>query len=218
MGFTIPPVLISTIILSVGALIVLLFTSALTRNTLALAAVGAATLVVSVIPALRGDGATQAATLVVALAGIVAMLLLYSVEIEEPSQKPEIAALVLLGAAGGIVFATANDLLTAVIGLETLSLTGATLAALSRGTRPLEAAFTTSCWRRSRRRSCCSESGWSSSRPGRSTGRRWQPPIRPTAGCCWPASCSLGSGSRMSWRWCHCISVRWTSTRPARRH
>jgi NADH-quinone oxidoreductase subunit N len=141
MGFTIPPVLISTIILSVGALIVLLFTSALTRNTLALAAVGAATLVVSVIPALRGDGATQAATLVVALAGIVAMLLLYSVEIEEPSQKPEIAALVLLGAAGGIVFATANDLLTAVIGLETLSLTGATLAALSRGTRPLEAAF-----------------------------------------------------------------------------
>jgi NADH-quinone oxidoreductase subunit N len=39
------------------------------------------------------------------------------------------------------VFATANDLLSAVIGLETLSLTGATLAALSRGTRPLEAAF-----------------------------------------------------------------------------
>ena len=39
------------------------------------------------------------------------MLLLHSVEIEEQSQKPEIAALLLLGSAGGIVFATANDLL-----------------------------------------------------------------------------------------------------------
>jgi NADH-quinone oxidoreductase subunit N len=141
MGFMIPPALQSTIILSVGALIVLLFTTALTRNTLALTAVGAATLVASILPSMRADGATQAATIVVALAGLVAMLLLHSVEIEEQSQKPEIAALLLLGSAGGIVFATANDLLTAVIGLETLSLTGATLAALSRGTRPLEAAF-----------------------------------------------------------------------------
>jgi NADH-quinone oxidoreductase subunit N len=97
--------------------------------------------VLAVLPSLRADGPTLAATLVVAAAGIVGMLLLHSVEIEEQSQKPEIAALLLLGSAGGIVFATANDLLSAVIGLETLSLTAATLAALSRGTRPLEAAF-----------------------------------------------------------------------------
>ena len=141
MSIVIPPALVSTITLSVGALIVLLFTTALTRNTAALATVGIATLVASVIPALRADGATMAATLAVAAAGIVAMLLLHSVEIEEQSQTPEIAALLLLGSAGGIVFATANDLLSAVIGLETLSLTGATLVALSQGTRPLEAAF-----------------------------------------------------------------------------
>src|SRR3954468_24806229 len=141
MNIAITPALLSTIILCVGALLVLLFTTALTRNSAALAALGTAALVLAVLPSLRGDGSTLAATLVVATAGIVAMLLLHSVEIEEPSQKPEIAALLLLGSAGGIVFATANDLLTAVIGLETLALSGATLAALSRGSRPVEAAF-----------------------------------------------------------------------------
>jgi len=141
MNIVIAPALLSTIILCVGALFVLLFTKALTYNSAALAALGTATLVLAIFPSLRGDGSTLAATLVVAAAGIVGMLLLHSVEIEEQTQKPEIAALLLLGSAGGIVFATANDLLSAVIGLETLSLTGATLVALSQGTRPLEAAF-----------------------------------------------------------------------------
>ena len=140
-GFMIPPALISVIILSVGALIVLLFTTPLTRNTHWLATLGTLTLLVAALPSLRADGATLTATLTVVAAGIVGMLLLHSVEIEEPSQKPEIAALLLLGSAGGIVFATAPDLLSAVIGLETLSLSGATLVALSRGVRPLEAAF-----------------------------------------------------------------------------
>jgi NADH-quinone oxidoreductase subunit N len=141
MTMMIPPALISVIVLSVGALIVLLFTAALTRNTLWLATLGTLTLVLAALPSLRADGATLAATLTVVAAGIVGMLLLHSIEIEEPSQKPEIAALLLLGSAGGIVFATATDLLSAVIGLETLSLSGATLVALSRGARPLEAAF-----------------------------------------------------------------------------
>jgi NADH-quinone oxidoreductase subunit N len=141
MNLVIAPALLSTIILSVGALIILLFTTVLTRNSAALATVGAATLVLAIFPAVQGGGAALAATLVVAAAGIVGMLLLHNVELQEESQKPEIGALLLLGSGGGIVFATANDLLTAVIGLETLSLTGATLAALSRGSRPLEAAF-----------------------------------------------------------------------------
>ena len=140
-NLTIPPALISVLVLSVGAMIVLLFTSAFTRNTLWLATVGTLTLAISAVPSLRADGATLAATLTVVAAGIVGMLLLHSVEIEEPGQKPEIAALLLLGSAGGIAFATATDLLSAVIGLETLSLTAATMVALSRGVRPLEAAF-----------------------------------------------------------------------------
>lgn len=140
-GLTIAPALISVIILSVGAMVVLLFTTQFARNTLWLATLGTVTLIVAALPSLRGDGATLAASLTVAAAGIVGMLLLHSVEIEDPGQKPEIAALLLLGSAGGIVFATANDLLSAVIGLETLSLSGATMVALSRGVRPLEAAF-----------------------------------------------------------------------------
>ncbi|MFN8632810.1 MAG: proton-conducting transporter membrane subunit [Chloroflexota bacterium] len=141
MNVQIPPALLSVIALSIGALAVLAFTSPLTRNSLWLSAVGGVAIVAAVIPSLRADGATLAATLTVLAAAFVAMLLLQSVELEDPGQKPEIAALLLLGAAGGIVFATANDLLSAVVGLETLSLTGATLAALTRGTRPLEAAF-----------------------------------------------------------------------------
>jgi NADH-quinone oxidoreductase subunit N len=140
-AIAIPPALISVLILSVGALIVLLFTTSFTRNTLWLAAVGTVVLLAATVPSLRADGATLAGTLTVVAAGLVGMLLLVSVEIEEPSQRPEIAALLLLGSAGGIVFATAADLLSAVVGLETLSLAGATMVALSRGTRPLEAAF-----------------------------------------------------------------------------
>jgi NADH-quinone oxidoreductase subunit N len=135
------PALVSAIILCTGALIVLLFTAPLTRNAVVLATLGTLTLVLAALPSLQADGATLAATLAVLAAGVVAMLLLVGVEIEEPSQRPEIAALLLLGSAGGIVFATATDLLSAVVGLETLSLTAATLVALSRGTRPLEAAF-----------------------------------------------------------------------------
>ncbi len=148
MDLVIPPSLISVIILSVGALIVLLFTPSFTRNPAVLAAVGALTTILAALPAVPGlssydntMAATTAATLVVLAAGLVGMLLLQSVELEEPSQKPEIASLLLLGSAGGIVFATGTDLLSAVIGMETLSLAGATMVALSRGTRPLEAAF-----------------------------------------------------------------------------
>jgi NADH-quinone oxidoreductase subunit N len=143
MSIAFTPALLSVVILTVGALMILLFTNALTRNTLVLSAVGTVTLVVAALPSLRAnvDGATVAATLVVVAAGVVAMLLLNSVEIEELSQKPEVAALILLGSAGGIVFATATDLLSAVIGLETLSLSGTILVALSRGRLPLEASF-----------------------------------------------------------------------------
>jgi NADH:ubiquinone oxidoreductase subunit 2 (subunit N) len=146
MNIVISPALTSVIILAVGALLILLFTSALTRNSAVLATIGAVTLLLAVLPSLRADGATLAVTLVVAAAGIVAMLLLQGVEIEEPSQKPEIVALLLLGSAGGIVFATATD----------------------RWRRRAS----TSSWPRSRWPCCCSGSGWSSWRLARSTGRR----------------------------------------------
>lgn len=141
MNFLIPAALGSVAILSVGALIVLLFTSALTRNTAALATIGTVTLLVAMLPAIGASGSTVAALLSVLVAGIVAMLLLASVELEQPTQRPEIAALLLLGAAGGVVFATGPDLLSTTVGMETLSLASITLVALTRGVTPLEAAF-----------------------------------------------------------------------------
>ena len=137
----IPPALISVIILVVGALIVLLFTNRLTRATPLLVTLGFVSLVVSILPALRADSQTMLAVFGVAVAGAIAMLLVGSAELEESTQRPEIAALILLGSAGGVAFATAGDLLSAAIGLETLSLTAAIMVALSRGERPLESAF-----------------------------------------------------------------------------
>jgi NADH-quinone oxidoreductase subunit N len=141
MNLLIPQALGSVIILSVGALIVLMFTSALTRNTAALATIGTVTLLVAMLPAIGAPGSTVAALLSVLGAGIVAMLLLASVELEVPTQRPEIAVLLILGAAGGVVFATGPDLLSTTVGMETLSLASITLVALTRGMRPLEAAF-----------------------------------------------------------------------------
>ena len=141
MNVMLPAALGSVLILSIGALLVLVFTSPLTRSVAGLATVGTVTLLLAMVPAVYADGVTVAALLSVLVAGIVAMLLLASVELEQPMQRPEIAALVLLGSAGGVVFATGSDLLSTTIGMETLSLAGITMIALSRGMQPLEAAF-----------------------------------------------------------------------------
>jgi NADH-quinone oxidoreductase subunit N len=141
MNFLLPAALGSVLILTVGALIILVFTTALTRSTAMLATIGTVTLLVGMLPAIGASGGTIAALLSVLLSGVVAMLLLASVELEVPGQRPEIAVLLLLGSAGGVVFATGPDLLSTTVGMETLSLASITVVALTRGTRPLEAAF-----------------------------------------------------------------------------
>src|SRR5437764_13923185 len=115
MNTLLPPALGSVIIRSVGALIVLVFTSALTRSVAALATVGTVTLLVAMLPAIGAPGGTIAALLSVLTAGVVAMLLLASVELQQPTQRPEIAALLLLGSAGGVVYATGCDLLSTTV-------------------------------------------------------------------------------------------------------
>jgi NADH-quinone oxidoreductase subunit N len=80
---------------------------------------------------------------IVGLCGVatIALLLLPALEAEVPAHVAEAAALVLLGTAGALGLASANDLLQAVVGLETLALSAVTLVALGRGERTLEAAF-----------------------------------------------------------------------------
>ncbi len=131
----------SALVLVVGALVILCFTTWLTRNAAALVTLGVATLLLAVLPSSGAPWAILAPVVAVVAAGIVAMLLVPSTELEESSQRPEVAALILLGSAGAIALATSADLLSAIVGLETLSLSAAVLIALGRGERPLEAAF-----------------------------------------------------------------------------
>ena len=137
----IPPALLSVLALVVGALAILCFTPALTRNSGALVAVGMVTLVAAAIPATAADAVTLVTLLAVVAATAVAMLLVPGTELHETTQRPEVAALLLLAASGAIVLATAGELLSAALGLETLAMSAAVLTALGRGERPLEAAF-----------------------------------------------------------------------------
>jgi NADH-quinone oxidoreductase subunit N len=135
------PGFLSAMVLVIGALLILTFTTWLTGNSAALTAIGTVTLLLAIGPALGAPSPALVAVSAVIAAGIVGMLLVPSSELHETTQRPEAAALILLGSAGAMVMATAADLLTALIGLETLSLSVAVLVALGRGERPLEAAF-----------------------------------------------------------------------------
>jgi NADH-quinone oxidoreductase subunit N len=131
----------SIIALVAGAVLVLCFPTRLARSPVWLMTIGVAALVVAAIPALGAPPLVQIGTLAVVVVAAVAMLLVPGAELHDTGQRPEAAALILLGAGGAIALATASTVLTAAVGLETLSLAAAVLVALGRGSRPLESAF-----------------------------------------------------------------------------
>lgn len=90
---------------------------------------------------LQETGLARFALLVSAGAVVVAMLLLHVAELFDRRQRPEAAALVIVGALGAVVIVTAKSLLEIAVGVELLSVSGAVLVALGRGQRPLEAGF-----------------------------------------------------------------------------
>lgn len=79
--------------------------------------------------------------LVVAGAMAAAMLLLQVAELYDGRQRPEAAALILVGGIGALVIVNSKTLLEIAVGVEMLSLSSATLVALGRGQRALEAGF-----------------------------------------------------------------------------
>jgi NADH-quinone oxidoreductase subunit N len=87
--------------------------------------------------------AAQVAVPVWAIGALVALgvLLLPTLELHDGSQRPEAAALMLLGGGGAIALATGGDLVQMALGLETLALSAAVLVAMGRGEAALEAAF-----------------------------------------------------------------------------
>lgn len=138
--FAIPPNLLAVAMLCLGALVLLGFVAPLTQQRGWVGAIGVASAVLAGLATLPYGGFQVAVWAVAALA-ILALLLLPSLELQEQSQYPEAAALLLLGAGGAIALATGGDLLQMVLGLETLALSAAVLVAMGRGEAPLEAAF-----------------------------------------------------------------------------
>jgi NADH-quinone oxidoreductase subunit N len=137
---SIPPHLMAVIVLVIGALVILACAAPLTQRP---GLVSALTFIAAVCAGLVGfsDPTTRIATL--GLAGVAAIvgLLVPTLELELPAQRPESAALVLLGASGGVALAAAGDLLQLAVGLEVLSLSAVVLIGMSAGRAPVEAAF-----------------------------------------------------------------------------
>jgi NADH-quinone oxidoreductase subunit N len=135
------PAFSAVAVLTLFAMLVLVFTRQLQRSPGTVAALGILGLVFAAAPALLAGSRETPAVLAVAALAALALLLLPSFELERDEQRVEVGALLLLGSAGAMVLATADNLLSLVLGLETLSLSVAVVTALGRGQRPLEAGF-----------------------------------------------------------------------------
>jgi NADH-quinone oxidoreductase subunit N len=137
----VPASYLAIMVLTVGAVIILIFATQLSRASGTLIVLGLFAIAMAAVPALLGGSPELLAVVGVCALSALALLLLPSLELEDDVQRVEIAALLLLGAAGAIALATADNLLSLALGLETLSLSVAIVTALGRGERPLEAAF-----------------------------------------------------------------------------
>src|SRR5262245_25092944 len=126
-------------ILTLAAVVVLLGARHFGRG--AVQALALAGPVVAALPALWLPSADTFAVTAVLATALIGALLLCADELEMAELRAECAALLLLGSAGAIALATAGDLLSVLIGLETLSMAVAVLTGLGRGRRPVEAAF-----------------------------------------------------------------------------
>ena len=131
----------SVICLVVGALVILALAGPLTKQPWAAVAIGLAAAVATGVLGSQTGGTAALITYAVAAFVVVALLLAPGLELQIGEQRPEVVALVLLAATGTIVLATGGDLLTLVIGMETLSLISALLVALGQGEAAAEAAF-----------------------------------------------------------------------------
>jgi NADH-quinone oxidoreductase subunit N len=133
--------LVAVGILVLGAVLILLLVTLISRRPILAALVG---LPFAIAAAVVGVQTSQSLGLaVVALCGVasIALLLLPVLDAEVPAHVAEAAALLLLATAGAVGLAGATDLLQAVVGLETLALSAVILVALGAGERSLEAAF-----------------------------------------------------------------------------
>lgn len=124
-----------------GALLLLAGAPRLERSSGATALVALVATGVAVGFAFFAGAEARFALVVVGAALVASLLLLGNAELEYETQRPEAAALLLIGGVGAIVLVTSANLLELALGVEIISLTAAILTAMGRGQRPLEAGF-----------------------------------------------------------------------------
>ncbi len=135
------PVYWAILVLVVGALAELLLVGMTSTRPPMVAWLGIPFAVVAAILGWQAPQPLALAVVALSLVCGVALLLIPVLETAVPLHVAEASALLLLGAAGAIGLAQANDLLQTVVGLETLALSAVALVALGAGERCLEAAF-----------------------------------------------------------------------------
>lgn len=129
------------ILLVLMTLVLLVLAPRLEKSPLTTSAVGLLGAFAAVGCGVMDAGTTRFALVLGGSVVVVALLLLRTAELFDARQRPEGAALVLVGGIGAIVLAASDTLLELAIGVELISLAGAALVALGRGRRPLEAGF-----------------------------------------------------------------------------
>ena len=121
----------------------------------------------------RFDAFAMFITITICVAVVLVALVTDDYLRREELDGPEVYALYLLAAIGGIVMASANDLIVLFLGLEILSIAFYVLAASHRSaSRARRAASSTSCSAASRRRSSSTASRWSTAAPAPPTSRK----------------------------------------------
>lgn len=136
-----PAHLQSIVLLTAAALLLLAFGGQFARSVRKTQVLGILACILAALPAWHSDGLTAVATLAPCALALIAMLLLHEADLEFFEHRLDAAGLVLLGAAGAVALGNATELLSLVLGLETVSLVVAVLCGLARGSRGLEAAF-----------------------------------------------------------------------------
>jgi NADH-quinone oxidoreductase subunit N len=131
----------AAILLVVSCLVLLAFAKSLEASPRAVTVIGLFGAAAAIACGVQEEGVVRFGVLVAGALVAVAILLLHTAELFDARQRPEVAALVLIGGVGAIMLANGRSLLELALGVEMISLSGTTLVALGRGRLPLEAGF-----------------------------------------------------------------------------
>jgi NADH-quinone oxidoreductase subunit N len=129
----------SIVAFALGGCVALLLAKQFSARPIMAAAFGVVVAIGGIV--VSGAGVLTPVVLVAGCLSIVALFLVPQLELELPEHVAEATALLLLGTGGAVALASARDVISAVVGLETLALSSVTLVAMSRGHQSLESAF-----------------------------------------------------------------------------